>query len=108
MRTITRALLAAFVGVTASPASAQDITPTPPIAPADMFNYCVYAGLVYSVGSQICTVRGGPSLYCEQQRSADPRNPDARTRANWTTNQPPGTINCANDPASGAPNRPYR
>lgn len=108
MRAVTRVLVAASLGVTAPAASAQDMVPTPPIAPADMFNYCIYAGLVYSVGSQICTVRGGPALYCEQQRSADPRNPDARTRANWTTNQPPGTINCANDFGSGAPNRPNR
>jgi hypothetical protein len=107
MRAATATFLAALLGVHAQAAHAQDIAPTPPIAPADMFNYCVYAGLVYSVGSQICIVRGGPALYCDQ-RAADTRTADARTRAGWTTNQPPGTINCATDPASAAPNRPYR
>ena len=107
MRAVTPALVAACLGVTAPAVSAQDIMPTPPIAPADMFNYCVYAGLVYSVGSQICIVRGGPPLYCDQ-RPADGRTPEARTRASWTTNQPPGTLNCANDPMSPGANRPYR
>jgi hypothetical protein len=51
MRAVTLALLAAFLGINAPAVSAQDIVPTPPIAPVDMFNYCVYAGLVYSVGS---------------------------------------------------------
>jgi hypothetical protein len=107
MRGIIGTVLAVFVGGQAQSAYAQDIAPTPPIAPADMFNYCVCAGLVYSVGSQICIVRGGPALYCDQ-RPADTRAADARNRASWTTNQPPGTINCASDPASAAPNRPYR
>jgi hypothetical protein len=107
MRAVTAVFLAAFLGVLTRPAHAQDIGPTPPIAPADMFNYCVYAGLVYSVGSQICIVKGGPPLYCEQ-RPADTKTADARNRAGWTTNQPPGTISCAGDPMSAAPSRPYR
>jgi hypothetical protein len=107
MRAVTATLLAALLGVHAQGAHAQDIAPTPPIAPADMFNYCVYAGLVYSVGSQICIVRGGPALYCDQ-RPADTKAADAKNRASWTTNQPPGTINCTSEPAGPAPNRPYR
>jgi hypothetical protein len=105
MRAVIAVFLAALLGVQARAAHAQDFAPTPPIAPADMFNYCVYAGMVYSVGSQICIVRGGPPLYCEQ-RPADTRTADARSRASWTTNQPPGTINCASDPMGAAPNRP--
>jgi hypothetical protein len=107
MRAFTRAFLAAVLGVSLQAAYGQDFAPTPPIAPADMFNYCVYGGLIYSVGSQICIVRGGPPLYCDQ-RPADARTPESRTRASWTTNQPPGTLNCANDPMNPAANRPYR
>jgi hypothetical protein len=107
MRAVTATFLAALAGIHPQAAHAQDIAPTPPIAPADMFNYCVYGGLVHSVGSQICIVRGGPALYCDQ-RPADTKAADARNRASWTTNQPPGTINCTSEPAGPAPNRPYR
>ena len=103
MRAATGAFLAAFLG--AHGAQAQDLGQMGlPIAPADMVNYCVYAGLIYSVGAQLCVVRGGPPLYCEQR----PADPNARPRASWTTNQPPGTLNCANDPVGTAPNRSPR
>jgi hypothetical protein len=102
MRMIAAALLAAL----APAAQAQDYTPAPPISPADMINYCVYGGLIYSVGSQICIIKGSPPLYCDQP--AGPAGPAGapRPRASWTTSQPPATINCSND-AVGPP-RPYR
>jgi hypothetical protein len=87
---------------------AQDYAPAPaPIAPSDIVNYCLYGGLIYSVGSQICIMKGSPPLYCDQpaapQGSAAPR-----PRAAWTTNQPPATINCTNDLITGGPARPLR
>jgi hypothetical protein len=102
------AALAMTIAVTllASGAKAQDYTPAPPIQPADMINYCVYGGLIYSVGSQICIMKGSPPLYCDQP--AGPAQPAGvpRPRAQWTTSQPPATINCNNDPVG--PSRPYR
>ena len=86
---------------------AQEYSPAPPIAPSDMINYCVYGGLVYSVGSQICIMKGSPPLYCDQ--AAAPQGAAApRPRAIWTTSQPPATINCTNDLITGGPARPYR
>ena len=104
MSPFTGVLIAAFLVIRAQAASAQDFgQPSPPIAPAEIVNYCVYGGLVYSVGAQLCVVRGGPPLYCDQR--VDTANPNARSRAFWTTNQPPGTLNCANDPIGGRPLR---
>ena len=103
MRTIAAALFAAV----APAAQAQDYPVTaPPISSADMINYCVYGGLIYSVGSQICIMKGSPPLYCDQP--AGPAQPAGtpRPRALWTTSQPPATINCSNDPIG--PTRPYR
>jgi hypothetical protein len=102
MRTIAAALLA----VAAPAAHAQDYAPAPPIPPTDIINYCVYGGLIYSVGSQICVMKGSPPLYCDQP--AGPAQPAGapRPRAVWTTSQPPATINCSNDPIG--PSRPYR
>ena len=79
-----------------------------PISPADMINYCVYAGLTYSVGSQICVMKGSPPLYCDQP--AGPAQPAGvpRPRASWTTSQPPATLNCTNDLVTGGPARPIR
>jgi hypothetical protein len=34
--------------------------------PGDMINYCIYAGLIYSVGSQMCVAKGSSPLYCDQ------------------------------------------
>jgi hypothetical protein len=103
MRAIAAALFAAF----ASTAQAQDYLPgSLPIAPTDMINYCVYGGLIYSVGSQICIMKGSPPLYCDQPAAAQGAG-TPRPRANWTTSQPPATINCSNDPITG-PTRPYR
>ena len=87
---------------------AQEYSPAPPIAPSDMINYCVYGGLIYSVGSQLCVVRGGPPLYCDQP--AGPAQPPGapRPRASWTTSQPPATLNCTNDLVTGGPARPIR
>ena len=106
MGLLTRMTIAAALLVVLAPAAhAQDYAPAPPISSADMINYCVYGGLIYSVGSQMCIVRGGPPLYCEQALT-DPRN-GVRARAAWTTNQPPGTLNCSNDTISGGPATPY-
>jgi len=105
MRAVKAAFAGAMLGVCAHAALAQDMGQmAPPIPPADMLNYCVYGSLVYSVGSQICLVRGGPPLYCEQAPVAPPNG--ARNRASWTTNQPPGTLNCANEAISGGPGTP--
>ena len=105
MRGLRTAFACAILGAGTNAALAQDIGQmAPPIPPAEMLNYCVYGGLIYSVGSQICLVRGGPPLYCDQA-AADPRN-GGRTRATWTTNQPPGTLNCAGEAISGGPTTP--
>jgi hypothetical protein len=61
--------------------------------------------LIYSVGSQICVMKGSPPLYCDQPVAST--RPEVRARAGWTTSQPPATISCANDPVFG-PTRPYR
>jgi hypothetical protein len=101
-RTITATLL------TAAPHAglAQDYPLSPPVAPADIMNYCVYGGLIYSVGSQICVMKGSPPLYCDHPAAAQ-RPGEPRPRASWTTSQPPATINCNNDPIIG-PIQPYR
>ena len=107
MRVITKTAAAALFLALASPALAQEYSPAPPIAPSDMINYCVYGGLIYSVGSQICIMKGSPPLYCDQP--AVPQGATApRPRASWTTNQPPATINCTNDLITGGPARPLR
>ena len=109
MSVMTRTIAAALLAVLAPAAHAQDYAPaSPPISPADMINYCVYGGLIYSVGSQICIMKGSPPLYCDQP--AGPAQPAGapRPRATWTTSQPPATINCTNDPVTGGPTRAYR
>jgi hypothetical protein len=104
IRTIATAVFAAVAPV----ALAQDYAPAPPpISPADIVNYCVYGGLIYSVGSQICIMKGSPPLYCDQP-AAPPGAGAPRPRANWTTSQPPATINCTNDLITGGPARPVR
>ena len=107
MGPVTRTMIAALLAAVPQAVPAQDYTPAPPISPADMVNYCVYGGLIYSVGSQICIMKGSPPLYCDQpaapQGAAGPR-----PRAGWTTSQPPATINCTNDLITGGPARPVR
>jgi len=109
MGVMTKTIAAALLAALAPAAQAQDYAPpAPPIAPADMVNYCVYGGLTYSVGSQICIMKGSPPLYCDQ--AAGPAQPAGapRPRASWTSSQPPATINCSNDPVTGGPTRAYR
>jgi hypothetical protein len=102
MGLLTRTTLLTLLAATPA-AHAQDYAPTPPISPADMINYCVYGGLIYSVGSQICIMKGSPPLYCDQPAGpAAAAAPVARPRASWTTSQPPATINCSNDPVGPA------
>jgi hypothetical protein len=98
MGLLTRTMVVMLLAAAPRAVLAQDYAaPPPPIAPQDMINYCIYGGLIYSVGSQLCVVRGGPPLYCDQP--AAPQGSTApRPRAMWTTSQPPATINCANDP----------
>src|SRR5215813_7597523 len=107
MGPVTRTMIAALLAAVPQAVPAQDYTPAPPISSADMVNYCVYGGLIYSVGSQICIMKGSPPLYCDQpaapQGAAGPR-----PRAGWTTSQPPATINCTNDLITGGPARPVR
>ena len=105
MGPMTRTIVALALAAVAPAASAQEYTPAPPISPADMINYCVYGGLVYSVGSQVCIMKGSPPLYCDQPAA---RTGEPRPRAGWTTSQPPATINCTNDLVTGGPARPYR
>jgi len=108
MHLLKETTFAALLAVPALAAQAQDYAPAPPISPADMINYCVYGGLIYSVGSQICVMKGSPPLYCDQP--AGPAGPAgaARPRASWTTSQPPATLNCTNDLVTGGPARPIR
>jgi hypothetical protein len=108
MGLLTRTILAALLAAATPSVHAQDYAPAPPISPADMINYCVYAGLTYSVGSQICVMKGSPPLYCDQP--AGPAQPAGvpRPRASWTTSQPPATLNCTNDLVTGGPARPIR
>ena|SRR5690242_6538203 len=105
MGLLIRTTLVALLAALAPAAQAQDYAPAPPISPADMINYCVYGGLIYSVGSQICIMKGSPPLYCDQ-----PAGPAGapRPRASWTTSQPPATLNCTNDLVTGGPARPIR
>ena len=108
MGVMTKTIAAALLAALAPAAQAQDYAPpAPPIAPADMVNYCVYGGLIYSIGSQICIMKGSPPIYCDQPAAAQ-RPGEPRPRASWTTSQPPATINCSNDPVIGGPTRPYR
>ena len=107
MGLVTRTTIAILLAGVPSAVLAQEYSPAPPIAPTDMVNYCVYGGLVYSVGSQICIMKGSPPLYCDQP-AAPPAAGAPRPRASWTTNQPPATINCTNDLITGGPARPLR
>jgi len=106
MDAVRRTIAAAALAAIPQAGFAQDIMSAPPIVPTDMINYCVYGGLIYSFGSQICVMKGSPPLYCDQP-AGPAQNPAApRPRAAWTTSQPPATINCNNDPVG--PTRPYR
>lgn len=100
-----RTLIATLIAAAPHAALAQDYPlATPPIAPQDIINYCIYGGLIYSVGSQMCIMKGSPPLYCDQPAPAQGAGAP-RPRATWTTNQPPATLNCSNDPVGG-PTRP--
>ncbi len=84
MRIITTALLAVLLGVHVQVAHSQDFgmpQTGPPIPPGDMINYCIYAGLIYSVGSQMCVAKGSPPLYCDQPIEAGGK----KARAVWMT-----------------------
>ena len=107
MCVVRAAILATALAALPHAVRAQDFVPAPPIAPGDMINYCVYGGLIYSVGSQICIMKGSPPLYCDQP-AAPQGTAGPRPRAAWTTNQPPATINCTNDLITGGPARPVR
>jgi hypothetical protein len=102
---VTRMLAAGLLAAVPYTVLAQEYSSAPPIAPSDMVNYCLYGGLVYSVGSQICIMKGSPPLYCDQPA---PQGTAPRPRASWTTSQPPATINCTNDLITGGPARPLR
>jgi hypothetical protein len=103
-----RTLITTLLVAAPHAALAQDYPmATPPIAPADMINYCIYGGLIYSVGSQMCIMKGSPPLYCDQPAPAQGAGAP-RPRATWTTNQPPATLNCTNDLVTGGPARPIR
>jgi hypothetical protein len=107
MGLLTRTTFAALFAAVAPAAQGQDYPGSAlPIAPTDMINYCVYGGQIYSVGSQICVMKGSPPLYCDQPAAAQGAG-TPRPRATWTTSQPPATINCNNDPIIG-PTRSYR
>jgi hypothetical protein len=64
MRVLVAVLIALLAAVPKS-AHAQPSPPIletlspPPISPADMANYCVYANRVYSIGSGLCLGRAG-------------------------------------------------
>jgi hypothetical protein len=107
MGALKKATITALLAVAPYTVLAQEYAPAPPIAPSDMINYCVYGGLIYSVGSQICIMKGSPPLYCDQP-AAPQGAPGPRPRAMWTTSQPPATINCTNDLITGGPARPLR
>lgn len=108
MAFLPRTLIATLLAAAPHAVLAQDYPlASLPIAPQDMINYCVYGGLIYSVGSQMCIMKGSPPLYCDQP--APPPGAGApRPRATWTTNQPPATLNCTNDLVTGGPARPIR
>ena len=52
----------------------------PPIAPADMANYCVYENRVYSLGSGLCF--GRTAFVCVQSQG-----PATGNRAYWTSKE---------------------
>jgi hypothetical protein len=107
MGVVKRMTAAALLTTVPYTVLAQEYSSAPLIAPSDMVNYCVYGGLVYSVGSQICIMKESPPLYCDQP--AVPQGATGpRPRAGWTTSQPPATINCTNDLITGGPARPVR
>ena len=93
MRLVPKVLFAIWLNVSATVAYSQEFGTGmgPPVAPADITNYCIYGSLLYSVGSQMCLARGSPPLYCDQPVEAGGK----RARAIWTTNQPPATLSCA-------------
>jgi hypothetical protein len=58
-------LVMAFMSV-AGAGFSQERIPQPPIKPEEIGKYCIYGSRIYSNGSQICAVRGGPSLGCDK------------------------------------------
>ena len=54
----------------------------PPIAPADMPNYCVYGNHIYSLGSGLCLGRTGYTC-------VPPTGPTTGNRAFWTGKDDP-------------------
>ena len=62
----------------AQPASSFLWAPPPPIAPADMVNYCVYESRLYSIGAGICFGRVG--FVCLPSTG-----PATGNRAYWTS-----------------------
>jgi hypothetical protein len=58
-------LVMAFMSV-AGACFSQERIAQPPIKPEEIGKYCIYGSRIYSNGSQICAVRGGPSLGCDK------------------------------------------
>jgi hypothetical protein len=86
MRLIWAILIAALTAhptsARAQPAQPQPYvgTPPPPLAPADMANYCVYENQVYSLGAGLCF--GKTSYTCVPSIG-----PATGNRAFWTNKE---------------------
>ena len=93
--TILRALCIAVVALAALPhtvlAQAQsarpapaysDMPPWPPVAPGDLFSYCVYENRTYSLGSGLCL--GRTAYVCVPSPG-----PSTGNRAYWTSKDDP-------------------
>ena len=51
--------LVAFATAAQAQQAAQLVDIPPPVSPADMANYCVFANRIYSLGSGVCLGRTG-------------------------------------------------
>jgi len=59
-----------------------EVAPLPPVAPGDMYNYCVYENRTYSLGSGLCL--GRTAYVCVPSPG-----PSTGNRAYWTSKDDP-------------------
>jgi len=71
-------VLAALAASAQAQQAAQLVDIPPPVSPADMANYCVFANRVYSLGSGLCLGRTG--YIC-----MPPTGPTTGNRAYWAS-----------------------
>jgi hypothetical protein len=86
MSCIAIATLAASHAAAAQPAPQtppfMEVAPLPPVAPGDLYNYCVYENRTYSLGSGLCL--GRTAYVCVPSPG-----PSTGNRAYWTSKDDP-------------------